>query len=221
MSWRQNSDTTTARREPATPPSPPGPHRISGGRTVILAIVFVALVAGIVGLVVTRGSDRDDTPTQAATGSVPTTAVTAQPDQPPKLVNTGEDWDTIVRSIVAYKDWLLLHPRPELLDEIELPTYNKHADNKLGIQNLATKGWRYDPPPEPLLVQRVSVTTRMSANRVGLAIRFGPSPHYRVVDSSGNVVFDQPAAADGSTVEWTLARTPTDPRWRVEDVLTL
>lgn len=223
MSWRQNSDITTAPREPATPPGPPGPQRISRGRTAILAVVFVALVAGIAGLVVTRGSDDSSHDgVQGATGTLPAVStVPAQSDQRPALLNTGEDWDTIVRSIVRFSEWLKLHPNPELLDEYTVPTHKDYADTKLGLTNLATKGWRYDPVPAPVTVERVSVTTRMSPTRVGLAIRFGPAPQYRVVDQAGNEVYNQPST-NGNTVEWTLARTPADnPHWRVEAVLAL
>lgn len=221
MNWRQNSDITTAPLEPATPSGPPGPQRVSRGRTAVLAVVFVALVAGIVGLVVTRGSGRDDTPPQGATGSIPTTAATVQPEQPPRLVNTGEDWDSIVRSMLAFREWLQLHPRPELLDEIMVPTHPSYSGDKLGLTNFATKGWHYDPVPPPVTVERVSLTTRLSPTKVGLAVRLGPAPRYRVVDQAGNVIADTPATSSGNTVVWTLTQNAGDPRWRLEAVLPL
>ena len=223
MSWRQNSEITTAPMEPATRPGQEGPQPISRGKTAVLAIVFVALIAGIVGLVATRGSnDGGQDGVQGATGTVPVVStVPAQNDQRPALLNTGEDFDTIVRSIVRFSEWLKLHPQPELLDEYTVPTHKDYADTKLGLTNLATKGWRYDPIPAPVTVERVSVTTRMSPTRVGLAIRFGPAPQYRVVDQAGNEVYNQPAT-NGNTVEWTLVQTPAgNPHWRIEAVLAL
>lgn len=100
-----------------------------------------------------------------------------------------------------------------------VPTDKDYPDEKLGLTNLATKGWRYDPPLPPTLVERVSVTTRMSPTRVGVVLRYGPAPRFRVVDSAGNVIQDKPAGTDGNTVEWTLVQTPGDARWRLESVI--
>ena len=207
-----------------TPPQPPStePDRgLSPWRAAAVLAIFAVLIGAIAWGVISRRGDGDQKAVPAGPSGAPATAqpsATNATAQPPVLVNTGENWDAIVRSIVAYRDWLGTHPRPELLDEIMLPALSGYADTKLGLTNLATKGWRYDPPPAPVIVERVTLGTRMSPTKVSLVIRYGPAPHYRVVDSAGKVVDEIPATADGNSVVWTLAQTAGDPRWRLEDV---
>jgi hypothetical protein len=188
--------------------------------------ITVFIVGGLATVVVTRQHDRSHENTSSGRiGSVPqpTTVTTTflQNPQPPPLLNTGEDWDTIARSIVAYNDWLYAHPHPELLDQIIDPSNRDYANTKLGLTNLATQGWHYDPPLPPTVVQHVEMTTRMSPNRVGVVIRYGSAPEFRVVDQTGKVVQDTPAKTDGNTVEWTLVKAPSDDHWRLADVLAL
>lgn len=206
-----------------TPPQPPStePDRgLSPWRAAAVLAIFAVLIGAIAWGVISRRGDGD----QKAVPAGPSGAPTAQPstpgvgDQPPTLVNTGENWDAIVRSIVAYRDWLRTHPRPELVDEIMLPALSGYSDTKLGLTNLATKGWRYDPLPAPVTVERVTLGTRLSATKVSVVIRYGPAPHWRVVDPAGNVISDSPATSDGNSVVWTLAQSPGDPRWRIEDI---
>ena len=207
-----------------SPPQPPStePDRgLSPLRAAAVLAIFAVLLGAIGWGVISRRGDGN----QKATPAGPTgAAATAQPstpgvgDQPPTLINTGENWDAIVRSIVAYRDWLRTHPRPELVDEIMLPALSGYGDTKLGLTNLATKGWRYDPLPAPVTVERVTLGTRLSATKVSVVIRYGPAPQWRVVDSAGKVVDDSPAGSDGNSVVWTLAQTAGDPRWRIEDI---
>lgn len=205
---------------PPQPPSTEPDRGLTPWRAAAVLAIFAVLIGAIAWGVISRRGDGD----QRAVPAGPSGAPTAQPstpgvgDQPPALVNTGENWDAIVRSIVAYRDWLRTHPRPELVDEIMLPALSGYADTKLGLTNLATKGWRYDPLPAPVTVERVTLGTRLSATKVSVVIRYGPAPRWRVVDPAGKVVDDSPAASDGNSVVWTLAQTAGDPRWRIEDI---
>ncbi|MDP1807758.1 MAG: hypothetical protein Q8K72_21450 [Acidimicrobiales bacterium] len=206
---------------PPQPPSTEPDRGLSPWRAAAVLAIFAVLIGAIAWGVISRSGDGDPKTTPAGPSGVPATAQPSTPgvaDQPPTLVNTGENWDAIVRSIVAYNDWLYLHPRPELLDEIMLPAHKEYADTKLGLTNLATKGWRYDPPRLPVIVERVTLGTRLSATKASVVVRYGPAPQYRVVDQAGKVIADSPATADGNTVVWTLAQTPGDPRWRLEDI---
>ena len=207
-----------------TPPQPPStePDRgLTPWRAAAVLAIFAVLIGAIAWGVISRRGDGDQRAVPAGPSGAPMAPGASAPNQtaqPPVLVNTGENWDAIVRSIVAYRDWLGLHPRAELVDEIMLPALAGYSDTKLGLTNLATKGWRYDPLPAPVTVERVSLGTRLSPTKVSLVIRYGPAPHYRVVDLEGKVVYDTPATPDGNTVVWTLAQTPGDPRWRIEDI---
>lgn len=205
---------------PPQPPSTEPDRGLSPWRGAAVLAIFAVLIGAIAwGVISRRGDDQKVAP--AGPGGTPATAqpsATNATAQPPVLVNTGENWEAIARSIVAYRDWLFLHPDPGLLDEIMLPALSSYADTKLGLTNLATKGWRYDPVPSPVRVERVTLGTRMSATKVSLVIRYGPAPHYRVVDPAGKVVDENSPGAEGNTVVWTLSQTPGDPRWRIEDI---
>jgi hypothetical protein len=189
---------------------------LSLARRVRLVVVFAALLGVLVVGLVSRRSGGNDA---AVTGVSPTTPPPTQAvaERPPTLVDTGEDWNAIVRSITAYDDWLFLHPRPELLDEILLPSAPTYADSKVGLTNLATKGWRYDPPPAPAPVEIVRLNNRVDATTAAVFVRFGPAPQYRVVDRSGAEVANKPATQVGNSVIWTLKLGP-DSRWRLADV---
>lgn len=142
-------------------------------------------------------------------------ATSPEGDRPPALLNDSEDWDTVVRSIAAYRHWLYTHPNPDLLANIEVPSYEGFADDEVGLRNLATKGWRYDPPRQPLPVELVRFNRRDADNVVLVFVRFGTTPAIRVVDPAGKVVQESPSAP-ASAALWTLVREPAnDTRWRL------
>jgi hypothetical protein len=137
---------------------------------------------------------------------------------PPELKNTGEDWDQIVRSIYAFEHWLYLHPnRDDLLAKTELPSYSGFPDRLAGLRNLATKGWRYDPPRQPVTVELVRLQDRPRPDLAVVFVR-ATIPHNRIVDTAGQVVVDDPGATS-ATVLWTLQRDPaSDLHWRLSKV---
>jgi hypothetical protein len=152
-------------------------------------------------------------PQPTTTASDPVTSPTG--DKPPPLLNDSEDWDKVVRSIAAYRHWLYTHPNPDLLANIEVSSYEAFADDQLGLRNLATKGWRYDPPRQPLPIELVRFNRRDADNVVLVFVKFGVTPPIRVVDPTGKVVQDSPAAPPSAAL-WTLVREPaTNTRWRL------
>ena len=90
----------------------------------------------------------------------------------------------------------------------------------MGLTNLATKGWRYDPPRESAPVEIVRLNNRVNATTSAVFVRFGPAPHYRVVDQSGAEVANIPPTTTGNSVIWTLRMT-ADSHWRLADVTPL
>lgn len=178
----------------------------------LIVAVLAVLAAG--SFVVLQRERDPGTHERTLTGPGPTT-VTADPNKPPTLDNTGEDWDGIVRSIVAYEHWLFTHPNPDLLISTEVPSYKFFADRQLGLRNLATKGWRYDPPRQLLTVELVRFQRRTADNVALVFVRFGPTPATRVVDPAGSVVLETPETPPNAVV-WTLVREPaTDAHWRL------
>ena len=181
----------------------------------LIVAVLAVLAAG--SFVVLDGSD-DDRGRETVAGSQPATSVGDARSSPPELKNTGEDWEQIVRSIYAFEHWLYLHPeRADLLEQTELRSYKGFADRQLGIQNLATKGWRYDPPRRPVSVELVRLQDRPRPDLAVVFVRAFDPPN-RVVDAAGKVVLDSPGAGT-SSVLWTLQRDPpSGSRWRIANV---
>ena len=180
----------------------------------LVVAVLAVLAAGSFVVLDGRGDDggRGAAPAPgAATTAVDTSST------PPELRNTGEDWDQIVRSIFNYQSWLFTHPRPELLENIMLPSYDAFADHKLGLSNLATKGWRYDPQFRPSTVEVVRLQDRPRPDVAVVFVRNFDPPN-RVVDPAGKIVLDSPGAGTASVL-WTLQREPaSSAKWRIAKV---
>lgn len=197
-------------------PPPEGPQSNEGlslARKITLVVVFVALLGVIVVGVISRRSGGDGVVAKVS----PTTPAASLPkaDQPPALVNTGEDWDTIIRSIVAYNDWLRVHPNAELLRNIWRPADVKQAPATPDFSDYRAKGWHYDPVPAPLSVEEVRLSSYPFPNTALVYIRFGVIPEYRLVDQTGKVMSDEPSQP-GNAAQWTLRVDPGDGRWKIE-----
>ena len=186
-------------------------------RLAIGGLVFAALAVLAGGSFVVLEGRGDDGGQGAASAPGAVTTVADSSGTPPELKNTGEDWDQIVRSIFKYQSWLFAHPRPELLENIMLPSYDAYADHKLGLTNLATKGWRYDPPFRPSTVELVRLQDRPRPDVAVVFVRNFDPPN-RVVDAAGKVVLDSPGAGTASVL-WTLQREPASTaKWRIAKV---
>lgn len=186
-------------------------HRLGTG----MLLVAVLVVAAVASVVAWQRSGADDD--VAGSSGISGVASTVPADSPPPLQNTGEDWDAIVRSIFGYQAWLFTHPRPELLENIMLPSYEDFDQHRLGLSNLATKGWRYEPQFRPATVEVVRLHDRP---RPDLAVVFVRSfhPPNRIVDPSGAVIVDSPGAGDAAVL-WTLQREPSQrAEWRLARV---
>lgn len=140
---------------------------------------------------------------------------------PPELKNTGEDWDQIVRSIYTFEHWLYLHPaQADLLERTELPSFPGYTDGKVGLRNLATKGWRYDPPRRPVSVELVRLQDRPRPDLAVIFVRSTVPPN-KVVDAAGQVVLNDPGTPSASVL-WTLQREPaSSAQWRIAKVTPL
>ncbi len=235
MSWRQGSPPPTSTipdvegppppagvpptaLPPAGPPPGGAPPPLAMWRKVVLGVIIVALVGGLIVMMVRRSSSSDGPAAAPAPISPPqTTAVTspAQSDQPPTLVNTGDDWTTIMRSLETYFGWLVRHPDPRLLTNVMDPSNPVFADTSNADMKFAAGDWRYDPVPAPHSIESVTfVSSLFEGTKVLLLVRYGPTAESRIVDRAGNVVHDDPPTASSKGV-LTLVRTKDDPHWRV------
>ena len=181
-----------------------------------LVVAVLAVLAGGSFVVLEGRGDDGGQVAVPAPGAV--TTVVDSSSTPPELRNTGEDWDQIVRSIYAFEHWLYLHPEhADLLERTELPSFSGFADRRLGLRNLATKGWRYDPPRRPVTVELVRLQDRPRPDIAVVFVRSVDPPN-RVVDASGAVILDSPGTGTASVL-WTLQREPaSDSHWRIAKV---
>jgi hypothetical protein len=162
-----------------------------------------------------NAGDDPTTSTAADESTTSTTATTtfAQADDPPTLVNTGEDFDAIVRSFVAYSSWVTAHPDPTLVSTIVRPDSPAFGEMEPYVAQIASSGYRTDGL-NPSSVRETRVLERPGA---ALAIVYvvTDNPAYTLIDESGEVV--QEIAEDlGVAAAWELRRGG-DGRWLIEN----
>lgn len=185
------------------------------GLIVAIAVV-VLLAAGLVYQLVDRGSDGSASPATSTT----TLASTADPnptlpgpEPAPPLVNSGEDFDAIIRSFIAYQDWVGAHPDPAALTETMAETCPCLAPSQKNMEELKAKGWRYEPGVDTEVQQVKPRAVTGDVVDVFVAIRY---PEREVLDSAGRVVKTDPAEPPTSYF-YTLTRGG-DGRWRITQI---
>ena len=169
-----------------------------------IGIVVVLAVVVVGSFIVFGGGGDDGGDTVPATTAPPV----VDPNAPPELRNTGEDWDTIVRSIVSYRHWLFTHPDPALLASIRgaqlravSPTVSWDSRTWRPRAGVTTRR------VNALTVELVQLRERVADNVAILFIRFGPTPAIRVVDRAGEVIQDSPGIPAGALALDAGART--------------
>jgi hypothetical protein len=186
-------------------------------RKLVLGALFVVLVGGLVGILAVRQSDDKGQAQPPPAPAPQTTAVTTPADneQPPPLLNTGEDWTAIMRSIEGYFDWLERHPDPNLLANIDHPQDALFADTQNALRELASGQWHYERAPGPTVVESVVVSaTLFEGRQVQLFVGYGPGTGHRIVDSAGNIVNETPPSGSKKAIV-VLVHDPNDSRWRI------
>lgn len=216
------SDTTKTTPPVAPPPIQPETPPLATWRKVLVGLIFVVLVAGVV-IGVARLTAKDGSATTSAGTTAPTVPTTlATPDQPPQLFNvaTGDniDWDRMVRSVVAYQQWLYDHRRPDLLANIVREDNPSYQSTLLGLTNLAGHpDWHNDPVSPPTEIRSVRFESRPASDRAIVVIQFGPVAATRVVDGTGKVVYDE-ASHPATATAWTLLQDAGSARWRLAQI---
>lgn len=229
MTWLRGDDravTTAQGSEPeehaGSPaggdPPEPQPQPMALWRKVAVAVVLVALVVGI-GWQLKASNDRDGqlvTPTSstATIAESPTSIpATVDPSKPPELRNTGEDFDSIVRSVNDFEDWVYQYdPDPKwvpfFIDPRNTDEYGYEAAKK-GLADLQAAGQNFSS--QPLRIRKVIVRERVSDDHVGIYVVYEGVPG-GVVDSAGKVVKEWPVLPPtGYFEDWMRAE---DGRWR-------
>lgn len=162
----------------------------------------------------TTDSDGETTTTdQSASTSTTATTTFAQADEPPELVNTGEDFDAIVRSFVAYGEWLSVHPEPDRVSDVYREGSPGWERLHRALTDLQQNGYHTDGATPG------SITETRLLERPGpdIAIVYAviDNPPYDVVDVAGNVI--EHAEGDPLRSYAFELRRQADGRWLAEN----
>lgn len=222
MSWRRGEGavvTTLPEREPTPfegavdPPNPPSP--ITRWRKIAASAVAIVLATAL-GWQLTRNgpSDGSTRPTSPTTvGSVVPSTAAAGSSMPPELRNTGDDFDTIVRSVDDFENWVYqFDPDPKWADSTIHPENTDEYGYERERTNLAAfkaAGHHYDAPPTR--IRNVIVRRQVTDDQVAVYVVREALPA-NVVDRDGNVVVKQPVLPPtGYLEDWVR----DDGRWRL------
>ena len=160
---------------------------------IALSIAILAALASTLGIVLIQDpGDRRNavaTSNQSSTittrGHSITTSTTM--NRVPVLQNTGQDFDSILKSLVAYREWLNQHPDPNLLTRIYERTCPCFDKQKAYLSRLREKGWRHIGSSNGLAFLEIRVAGRPSRDIVSLDVLERPMPTM-IVDRNGRVV---------------------------------
>lgn len=158
--------------------------------------------------------------TTTTTGGAAVTSSTSAPPAPttsvPDPATRGEDFDRVFREIVGFSHFVYQHPDPALLDLIYDSSANTLPNVRGQIENLRTRGYRYDD--EGQTVHSVAVEKRQDPTHVLLRVVTSHGEQ-RVVDAQGNVVQRGPGWPKRQ--EQYLLELGQDGRWRIQYKTTL
>lgn len=221
MSWRRARDNTVTTLPPPESEQesrPPKPAPGGSKRWRILAAVAIpfGLAGGLVWVLTSgngEGAGRTTT-TSVATPTTVSTTVTPDPSRPPELRNTGENFDTIVRSVRDFENWVYQYdPDPKWVPMILDP----RNEDEFGFEwttramtALREAGNRYDSPRWK--VHKVVVRDRVSDQQVSVYVVY-EGLAANVIDHKGQLAFPQTASPPtGYLEEWARSE---DGRWRL------
>ena len=182
----------------------------SRGRPALRAVAIGLLVVSVAGC-----SRQPQGPGAGAPSPrpEPPPELTPVTQPPPSVVDTGEDFDTIVRSLIAFNDWIVAHPDPSLLVRTMDSSCPCFASTQKHLSDLASKGWRYE---DRSLTQVDRVRAERVADDVVDVFVVLRSDEARVLDASGQVVDREPAYPPTSYF-YTLRRTD-GAGWRITGI---
>jgi hypothetical protein len=176
---------------------------------------------GLVILLTLVGCAGDDGEEAAATTttlgsststSAPSTTTSLESEDVPDPATTGEDFEAILREILAFETWLFEHPDVEPLNVIYTEDANIRPRIEEFVEDLIDKGWRYDD--EGPVIHSVSVERRVDPLNVLLQVETSHGPQL-VVDEAGELV--EQGEGWPRRREQYLLKQGDDGRWRIQN----
>lgn len=180
-----------------------------GGVLVLLLVLVLGVALKLAG---GRGPDDSASAPSSTAGPTPSTTQLAKA-LAPAIVDTGEDFDAIVRSLIAFNDWIAANPDPSLLVKTIDASCPCFASTQKGLSDLAVKRWHYDQSRRTEVLKVRPERVADSVVDVFVVLR---SDAARILDDSGQAVDGEPAYPPTSYF-YTLHRGP-EGRWRITQI---
>ena len=154
-----------------------------------------------------------EAPPTTTTAPITETTTFAQADEPPQLVNTGDDYVAIATSILNFAEWLSVHPQPDLVSEIARPGSAAHDQLSTIFRATSEAGLHTDGRnPAYVTDGRVEIQPAPGVVLVVLSI---VNPPYQRLNASGEVVEELPG--DPETAVAYEIRQDVGGRWFLEN----
>ncbi|MGH9189975.1 MAG: hypothetical protein ACRD0Q_08095 [Acidimicrobiales bacterium] len=190
--------------------------RVSGSpwlRPALAALLVLVLATAILWRVASGGDSGDSV--VAPSSTTPAIPATTQRSEPPapSIVDTGEDLDAVVRSLIAFHDWIVAHPDPALLVRTTDASCACFASTQKNLSDLAVKRWRYEESRRTEVLRTRPERVDPTVVDVFVVLR---SDEALVLDQAGQVVDREPAYPPTSYF-YTLRRGP-EGRWRITQI---
>ncbi len=202
-------------------PAPPARWRIVVGVAVVVAL------AVLLGVVLLRDASPPSDPRTDAVDGVESNPDAAEPpgrepgsfapsDEPPPSLDglVGDDYDQVVRTHEAYREWLFEHPDPALADNIWHPDCSCYIQKRLLAHYQEHGQWWVGG--DPIQVLSVEVLDDSAPNRVTLRVVLAGGGG-KVIDATGTVHDTAQEGGPPSVEDRVYVREGPDSPWRLID----
>ncbi len=177
----------------------PGPVKVNYGTGWHRGVIWLGMVGLAIALLILAGflflrggeADGGAAATEVVAAEEPVVAKAPAPVGP-ELINTGDDWDAIVRSHMRYADWMFVeNPDHDLLTNIWASTKIEGSYWQRLFTRMRDENLRFEPHETKILETKVS--GRSDDGMVVITWTVTETPEIYLVDEAGNVVETHPA----------------------------
>ena len=179
----------------------------------LAAIAIPIALAVVLVLVIINSRIQDGSPPPTGASVAPaTTAPAVKSTVPTRPATRGEDWSSIIKEIIRYRNSLYENPRPELLVNIydkKCPCYKREYDE---LNQLKQRGLRYEAGAVEVVRVKFYGRAPQDPKRVQLEV-FSKTGSQSILDKSGKIVSHLPATKETRYVY--QLQLGNDNQWRV------